>query len=251
MDRKLVDWGRAAKGRQRSQLPTLWLFTDEVRLPDPLPAIARLPKGAGLVFRHDPARYRASLGKAVARLCRIRSLTLVVAGNSRLAAALGAGLHMRDGRRSLSRFAVQRRGAVLTSSAHDLVSLRRASQAGAAVVFLSPAFRTESHPGQPALGPLRWNRLARQGTTGVAALGGIDGSNVRRLSSRACAAVGAIGALALDQPVARRSQCFPIAMRTVPEPLRHTGQGCNMPSEGRTVADSAVTPGHMRRILNA
>lgn len=225
MDRKLADWGRAMRGRRRSRLPALWLFTDEMRLPDPLPAVAGLPRGTGVVFRHDSATHRAALGKAVARLCRARSLALVVAGDARLAAALGAGLHVREGRRALSRFALRRRRAVLTSSAHDTVSLRRAARAGAALVFLSPVFRTESHPGQPALGPIRWNLIARHAKTAVAALGGIDGGNVRRLSTRACAATGAIAALAPDRACCASVTVFPDRHANRPRTVATCGAG--------------------------
>jgi thiamine-phosphate pyrophosphorylase len=85
---------------------------------------------------------------------------------------------------------------LVTSSAHGLTDLRRAHAAGAALAFLSPAFPTLSHPGAKAMGPVRWSQLARTSPIPVAALGGVDGSNVRRLTMRWCRAVGAIGALA-------------------------------------------------------
>ncbi|MEO8715891.1 MAG: thiamine phosphate synthase, partial [Acetobacteraceae bacterium] len=83
-----------------------------------------------------------------------------------------------------------------TSSAHDASSLRRAARAGASLAFLSPVFATASHPGAPALGTLRWARLARGARLPVAALGGIDGRTARRLPGRDCAGAGGIGALA-------------------------------------------------------
>ena len=53
----------------RQALPTRWLMTDE-RLGDAIwPALARLPRGAGVVFRHyaTPAAERRALFAAVAR----------------------------------------------------------------------------------------------------------------------------------------------------------------------------------------
>ena len=103
-DEALIAWAWARKARRRAALPPLWLFTDEVRLPDPRSAVARLPKGlAGVVLRHDVAAERCALGSDLARLCRARRLVLVVAGDPRLAAALGAGLHIRRGRFPLPR----------------------------------------------------------------------------------------------------------------------------------------------------
>jgi thiamine-phosphate pyrophosphorylase len=199
MDARLLAWARAVKARRGRRsaalVPPLWLFTDADRLPDPLPAAARLPKGlAGVVFRHDGAAERAALGRRLARLCRSRQLVLVVAGDARLAAGLGAGVHLRAGRWP----GPLRSARLVTSSAHTVAELRRARRAGAGACFLSPVFATASHPGAAALGVSRWLRLARAAGSGVVvlALGGVDGSSVRRLPRCICAGAGAIGALA-------------------------------------------------------
>jgi thiamine-phosphate pyrophosphorylase len=237
MDRRLLDWARAVKAARKARVPPLWLFTDQQRLPDPFPAVARLPRGgAGVVLRHDADPERAALGRVLARLCRMHRLALVVAGDARLAAALGAGLHIRDGRWPGPANPARRHGTLLTSSAHDLSSVRRALRRGADLVFLSPVFPTRSHPGAPALGLLRWARLAHFAGSRVAALGGMDGDNVRRLPREACVAAGAIGALTVNATVASRPQCSPIAMQHPVEPLRRRGRSRNMSPEGRAVA---------------
>jgi thiamine-phosphate pyrophosphorylase len=128
------------------------------------------------------------LGRALARLCRARGLSLSVAGDWRLAAALGAGLHLRGGRRPCG---APRWLRAATSSAHGVAELRRARREGV-LAFLSPAFATASHPGVAGLGPCRWGLMARRGGA-VAALGGIDGRRVRLLPG--CVGAGAIGAL--------------------------------------------------------
>jgi thiamine-phosphate pyrophosphorylase len=190
MDERLVGWARAVKRRKRGVLPVLWLFTDAARLADPLAAAARLPRGmCGVVLRDDDAPGRAGLARRLAAICRARGNVLVVAGDGRLARAVGAGVHLRGGRR------VRGMRGLVTSSAHGVAELRRAGRAGAAVAFLSPAFATASHPGAAGLGAVRWAAIARQAPRGVlvGALGGIDGGSVRRLAGAGCAA--AIGAL--------------------------------------------------------
>lgn len=175
-------------------LPPLWLFTDSRRLPDPRAAVARLPRGkAGVVLRHDDDPERPALGRALARICRHRRLTLVVAGDARLAASLAAGTHLRAGRWAGS---VRPRRGPVTSSAHDMRELVRARRARVDLVFLSPVFATASHPGARPLGPPRWAHLVRSAGGPVAALGGIDGASIRRLPRHLCRAAGAIGALA-------------------------------------------------------
>ncbi len=171
----------------------MWLFTDGRRLADPRGAVGRLPRGlAGVVLRHDSEPGRAALGRALARICRARRLALVVAGDARLAAALGAGVHLRGGRWPGM---VRPRRGLVTSSAHSLPELRRAARAGAGLAFLSPAFATASHPDVAAMGPVRWAALARRARLPVLALGGITGNSARRLPRRLCHGAGAIGAL--------------------------------------------------------
>jgi len=200
-DPRLIAWGRAQSRRMGGGLPVLWLFTDTKRLPDPRPAAQRLPAGiSGIVFRHDEHPDRVSIGRDLRRICRQRRLALVVAGDARLAAALGAGIHLRGGFRpaiggSVSgRFGRGRRSSLITSSAHDPIQLRRAFRNGANLVFLSPAFPTASHPGEPALGAIRWTAMARRSRVPVIALGGIDGATVGRLHG--CAGIAAISGLA-------------------------------------------------------
>jgi thiamine-phosphate pyrophosphorylase len=155
--------------------------------------VAKLPRGfAGVVFRHDDDPDRAALGRDLARICRVRRLLLVVAGDVRLAAALRAGVHLRSGRWPSQ---LRIRGFV-TSSAHGIPDLCRAARAGASLAFLSPVFPTASHPDTDTLGPVRWSGFARHAPIRVAALGGVDGTSIRRLPRTFCHAVGAISALA-------------------------------------------------------
>jgi thiamine-phosphate pyrophosphorylase len=193
MDHRLVAWARAVKSRNGAAgPPSLWMFTDHHRLPDPLPAIARLPRGlAGVVFRPEGVADPRRMGRAVARLCRARRLVLVVAGNWRLAADLGAKMHLRGGRAVPG----MRRRMALTSSAHGMAELVRARRAGVMLSFLSPVFATQSHPGAMGLGPTRWAAMARRSSGAVAALGGITGGSVRQMPRTRCKGVGAIGAL--------------------------------------------------------
>lgn len=203
MDGKLVAWARGVKRRLRgggaAGLPVLWLFTDGARLGDPVPVVAGLPRGlCGVVLRDDAIAGRAALARRLAAICRGRGNALVVAGDVRLARAVGAGVHLRGGRRLPGMAGL--RGPV-TSSAHGVAELRRAGAAGAAVAFLSPAFATASHPGAAGLGPVRWAAAASRAPAGlvVGALGGVDGGSVRRLpryGRRGVRCVAAIGALA-------------------------------------------------------
>lgn len=198
--RTLEGWSRRLKppqGRGARVLPRLWLLSDPARLPDPRAAAARLPRGAGVLARGAAPSVLAGL----ARLCRARGLVLVVGGDGRAALAHRAGLHLPDrapARGVLPFLAARRRGApwaVLTAAVHGRAGLARARGLRAEAGFVSPAFPTASHPGAPALGPLRWARLASALGRPAVALGGVDGARAGRLGRRPAglAAIGAFG----------------------------------------------------------
>ncbi|TPG49605.1 thiamine phosphate synthase [Roseomonas nepalensis] len=163
-------------------LPTLWLLSDARRLPDPRAAAGRLPPGSAVLARDlDPA-----LLGPLALLARRRGLRLVLAGEGRAALLLRAGLHLPDRRPAtgLLPFLLARRRPrppLLSVAAHGRGGLARARRLGADLVLLSPVFPTASHPGAPALGPLRWGAVARGAGRPVVALGGVTARNRRRL----------------------------------------------------------------------
>jgi thiamine-phosphate pyrophosphorylase len=191
MDQQLISLARAVKRRHRAAHPTLWLFTEADCHPDLAALITRLPRDiAGVVFRHDGEPNRAGLAHRIARICSTRRIMLVLAGDWRLAAACRAGLHLRGGTALRTTY----RGAITTASVHDRAELVVARRTRVDLIFISPAFATSSHPGAPALGPVRWAALARHSGLPAIALGGITGRNLRRMG-RHCAGAGAIGAM--------------------------------------------------------
>ncbi|HQT40455.1 MAG TPA: thiamine phosphate synthase [Acidocella sp.] len=187
MDQGLLTWARQVKQRRRRKLPILWLFTDAVRLPDPLPSIKALPPGiSGVVLRHDSTPGRAALGQRIAKLCKARRIALVVAGDARLAAHLHAGVHLRGGH---APGYPRPQAGLRTASAHNVTEIIRARRAKADIIFISPAFPTASHPGGRPWGPCRWRRLAACAKPAKAyALGGITGQTIKQLAGFSCGA---------------------------------------------------------------
>jgi thiamine-phosphate pyrophosphorylase len=151
---------------RRQPLPRLWLMTDERQGEGLWGALERLPKGAGVVFRHyglEP-RERRRLFFRVRKVARQRRLFLLAAGGLRADGAHGG-----------------RSKGLRSASAHGLRELKAAERSGAALVFLSPAFATRSHPGARPLGPVRFGLIARNARVPVIALGGMDARKARRL----------------------------------------------------------------------
>lgn len=152
------------------KLPVVWLMTDErmgVRLWD---ALARLPRGSGVVLRHHAtaADARILLKHRVAHIARRRGLVLVDETTPQTAP-------IRIGR------------------AHTVREGIAARRAGAEIVFVSPVYPTRTHPGAPALGPLRAALIARAVGLPAVALGGMNALRFRRM-----AGLGFVGWAAID-----------------------------------------------------
>jgi len=156
------------------------MMTDERQGGDLFWALERMPRGAGIVFRHYslPLKERRALFAQVRAVAQRRKLVLVAASPH----GLGPRWAL-DGVHGLARTPLRYapRAKLLTRSAHDMRELRRAANAGADLVFLSPVFPTRSHPGGRHLGPLRFAGLASRSAVPVVALGGMTAARARRL----------------------------------------------------------------------
>ena len=167
--------------RRHPPIPAIWLMTDE-RMGDGLwRALARLPRGAGVVFRHYglAADVRRDLLRKVAKIAHRRGLILVAAGEDH--GVKIAGTHNRRGT------------GLRTASAHTRREAIAAVRAGTDALFVSPVFATRSHPGARALGPIRFALMVRGLPIPVIALGGMTARRARRLQW-----LGASGWAAID-----------------------------------------------------
>jgi thiamine-phosphate pyrophosphorylase len=155
--------------RRHLALPRVWMLTDE-RQGDALwDAVARLPRGAGVVVRHYslPEKERQALARQIAR----RGVFVAYAGSDVQARAAGAKAVYGTRPSALPRL----------HPVHNAREIARGERMGAAQLLLSPVFPTRSHPGAKTLGPTRSRRLALAATIPVIALGGMTPSRFRQL----------------------------------------------------------------------
>lgn len=148
-------------------------------------AIARLPRGSALVFRHyhlPPAQRRARF-ETLRRLCKRRGLLIITAGEARGWRA--------DGRYGAPR-SLGRTAGLRFATAHSLAEIGAAVRARADAILLSPVFPTRSHPGAPVLGSLRFLHLVRCSPLPVIALGGMTKRRAARLPVWGWAAIDGI-----------------------------------------------------------
>ncbi|OYW16036.1 MAG: thiamine phosphate synthase [Novosphingobium sp. 12-64-8] len=157
---------------KRHPVPRLVLLTDARNDAALERAIARLPRGSALVFRHYhlAADERGVRREQLRRACRACGITMVEAG-----AGYGPATALRS-------------SGLRLSTAHSLREIGRA-RGRADAVLLSPVFTTRSHPGGKALGTLRFLLMARQSALPVLALGGMTRARAARLPVHGWAAI--------------------------------------------------------------
>lgn len=171
---------------RQSALPAVWLVTDARNDSRLEAALARLPRGSGLIYRHyhlDTARRRARFAR-LKGLARRRGHWLVLSGTAREARAWGG-----DGAYGTPARLAHGPAALRFVTAHSLAEIAAARRARADAILLSPVFATRSHPGARGLGPLRFRLLAARAGVAVIALGGMDAARARRIGAAHWAAI--------------------------------------------------------------
>jgi thiamine-phosphate pyrophosphorylase len=170
----------------RHPLPRNWLLTDPRQGEALWPALARMPRGSGVIFRHCGVAGRKALFLRVQAIARRRRLVLLLAGSPALAAAWRA-----DGSYGGDRVQPRRRAPIRAMSVHNRRELVAAERGGATLILLSPVFATRSHPGGRVLGRTRFTALSREAKLPVIALGGMDQRRARGLGAYGWAGIDA------------------------------------------------------------
>lgn len=178
------------------KLPHLFALTDSNRGPNPIDLIDRLPKTAGLIFRHYDMPNRHRLAESVVQACRKRGIMCFIAGDIKLSAHLKAdGIHLpehqlRCPNYGLSHF--KQAGGLVTAAIHSLAAGLLAQKQGVDGGFLSPVFPTKSHVGTQHLGLIRFAQVARNLKIPIFALGGINVSQKPLLKNAGAYGLGGI-----------------------------------------------------------
>ncbi len=184
-----------------SHLPPLILMTDSHRWPDPMAAVAGLPRGSAVILRHYEHPEKPKLARRLAALCRRKGIKLLIAGDPRLARAVRAdGIHLprHMARRGPGAWRLWRKpGWIVTAAAHSPAEMSMAARAKADAILLSPVLATASHPDARPIGILR--AIVWRQTTGLAvyALGGMNPDIARRLYPGAFTGIAGIGFAAI------------------------------------------------------
>jgi thiamine-phosphate pyrophosphorylase len=173
--------------RRHPALPALLLVSDARNDAVLEAALARLPRGSGLVFRHYhlPPEQRRARFAAARRAAHRFGHSVFLSADARTARQWRAdGVYGSPAQRAA--------GPVIPrlDSVHSLKELRRTARA--AGVVISPVFPTRTHPRARALGTSRFLLLARHSRLPVIALGGMTAHRARHLKAAHWAAIGGL-----------------------------------------------------------
>lgn len=142
---------------RKKPLPRLWLITDARNDRGLEQALAALPRGSGLIYRHYhlPDAERLARFRTLRRAARARGHLVILADSALTAREWGA-----HGIYGSPRALVPRRAALLhLATVHSLREIALANRLGADAMLLSPVFATRSHPGGQWLGQVRFRLL--------------------------------------------------------------------------------------------
>lgn len=176
---------------ERPALPPLLFLTDPDRTPRPWETAARLPPGAGVIFRHFGLPGAQETALRLRRITRDRGVLLLIGLDADMAEAVGAdGLHLPE--RAVRRAADLRTAHpdwLITGAAHAAAAV---GVPGLDALIVSPVFPAGGvSASRAALGMTAFRSLAASSSTPVCALGGIRASNARRfIGSGACGLAG-------------------------------------------------------------
>lgn len=184
----------AAVSPAAGRLPPLLFFTDAARTPRPWETAARLPAGAGVVFRHFGAPDALDQARRLRQATHAAGVRLLIGLDADLALAVQAdGVHLPE--RALSAaYGLSGRNPdwILTGAAHSMKAVKRARDLDALV--LSPVFQAGgASASRPALGLEGLADLAAAAPCPTYALGGITAENADSVKGvSGLAAVGSI-----------------------------------------------------------
>lgn len=190
------DAAEVSRPRPPRPLPPLLFFTDPERTPRPWETAARLPQGAGVVFRHFGASDARDAALRLRAVTAARGVLLLVGQDAALAEAVGAdGVHLPERNADQAPALVgSRPDWLITGAAHVGGDL---DAPGFHARILSPVFPAGGASGAaPALGVDVFRRLVAAAPLPVYALGGVDARSVQALIGSGACGIAGIGSIA-------------------------------------------------------
>ena len=185
-----------ARGAARPNLPPLLFFTDPIRTPEPWIVAARLPAGAGVVYRHFGAPDARETALRLRQATRARDGLLLIGRDPDLAGAVEAdGVHLPEAALTdAADLARAHPGWTITAAWHGLSPLPDLT--GIDALIVSPVFPAGgASASKSPLGVAGFRALVEMAGCPVYALGGVDASNAPALTGSGACGIAGVGSI--------------------------------------------------------
>ena len=154
-----------------------------------------------MLLRHYTYPKRKELALSLRLICHNLSISLIVADDFQLARDVKAdGLHLPEHRLFLPSKDILKwrrtNDVFLTAATHSSHATVKAGLLKLDAAFLSPIFKSDSHPEVKPLGLMRFMKICKTANLPIYALGGISDGSAKKLSGCGAAGIAAIGAIA-------------------------------------------------------
>ncbi len=179
-------------------------FSDQKKVKNIEESIKKLPKNSAIIIReyHLNDKERLRFAKKIVKLTKKRGIKTLIGKNIALAKEIGAdGVHFSDFDKLPINLRTNRKfkkNFIFSYSCHSERSLQKAYKINPDMVFISPIFKTTSHPGTKALGLKNLAKIAFKNKNHsylplkIYALGGINLVKLKSIRKLPISGFGAI-----------------------------------------------------------
>ena len=177
--------------KNKTNLPTLFFFTNRKKFPNIFATIQKLPKNSAIIIREYDLNYQERLEFAlkIIKIAKSRGTLTFIGKDLPLAIKLKAnGVHFSDFDQSWQKYLYYQRynrNFLFSCSCHSQKFLQKAINYNFNYYFLSAIFPTSSHPGTKTLGQRNLTKIINQTAknSAIYALGGINKDNIKLLNN--------------------------------------------------------------------
>lgn len=180
--------------------PQLFFFTDRKRFTDIFAIIKKLPKNTAIIIREYDLSYqnRIIFAKKIVKIARKNNLITFAAKSFKLYfEAKTDGIHFSDNDKSWQKYCNYKRNnprILLSCACHNKKNLIKAAKKDFEFLFISPIFRTDSHPEAKEIGHLKLSRMILdiKYHSNIYALGGVNSRNLKLIKNSGIGGFGFI-----------------------------------------------------------
>ena len=162
--------------------------------------IIKLNPNIALIYRNYSKNFDLELIRKIKGLCKKQSREFYISNNLKIALKLNLdGLYLPAFRKNLNyKNITLRKNFKIIGSAHNIPELKIKENQGCETIFISPMFKTNKN--NYFLDVNKFNFIAKNSRKKIAALGGINSSNIKRINLTKSVAIASITWIKKNRP---------------------------------------------------